>query len=118
VVRLWLSSDFPSRQRNFVVVVVVVVAVVDSVGAMSLQDFMVPLTTFVVGWVVISTQGAFSWSVSAFCTGRAVVRSTAFDTCIGFVTVCTRMAVVLTSYALRDAHLVYTGWLEVNDPIL
>jgi hypothetical protein len=94
------------------------VAVVDSVGTMSLQDFMVLLTTFVVGCMVISAQGAFSWSVSAFCTGRAVVRPTAFNACIGFVTVCTRMAVQVTSCALRDLHLVYTGWLELNDPIL
>jgi len=47
--------------------------IVSSVGIMPLQDFVVTLTAFTVGWMVFTTQGTFCWRVFTFLACRTAV---------------------------------------------
>ena len=84
----------------------------------SFDNIMVIFTSFVVCRMIPATQGAFCWGVFSLCAICAVLRATAFDTRVGFITVRSCVSVLLTSCALWDVFLVCTREFDVDDLIL
>ena len=66
---------------------------------------MILFAAFIVRRVWPSTQGTCGWGVTGFSTRSIVMISSAFDTGVWLVTVFTRVAVLLTPYALRYVRL-------------
>ena len=84
----------------------------------SFDNVVVMFTSFVVCQMIPATQGAFWWGVPSLRAICAVVRATAFDTRVGFVTVRSCVSVLLTSCALWDVFLVCPRGFDVDYLIL
>ena len=59
------------------------------------DDIVIAFASFVIGWVISATKGAFFWGVSTFRAFRAIVLATAFDARVRSVAVTSRMPVLL-----------------------
>ena len=79
---------------------------------------MILFATFIVRRVWSSTQGTCGWGVTGFSTRSIVMMSSAFDTGVWLVTIFTRVAVLLTPYAMRYVRLGGAGGFDVNNFVL
>ena len=79
---------------------------------------MILFAAFIVCRLWPSTQGTCGWGVAGFSTRSSVMMCSALDTGVWLVTVFTRVALLLTPYALRYVRLDGARGFDVDNFVL